>query len=167
MRNWQSKALVVALSLGTAIGATAQGTSNTIPGGTSPATRSSGLANNPRHDECAGLTGTSLRDCLRTHPDSAAGTGSANTQSRGMQGSRDTMRSNPTGSKSGSTSDAGNAANGAASGTGASSGAGTSSGTGNSGSTGAGGNASAGGTAGAGAAGGAGAGAAGGGGGGH
>jgi hypothetical protein len=120
MHNWQLKAIVVALSLGTAATAGAQTSSSTAgsTGMSSPATNST----EGDRKACAGLTGTAMRDCLRTHSSAGDNAGSTTSKSRSMQSGRDSMRRNPHGSQGGSSSDSGNAsgAAGASSGTGAS-----------------------------------------------
>lgn len=81
MKHWKWKALAAAASLVAAVSAGAQSTGAT--GGTDrgmtagDSSRSSGLASNPRHDECEGLTTTALRDCLKAREDrlDAAGAG--------------------------------------------------------------------------------------------
>jgi hypothetical protein len=120
MRNWQLKSIVVALSLGTAVTVGAQTSSSTAgsPVMSSPAPKST----EGDRKECAGLTGTAMRDCLRAHSGAGNNDASTTSKSRSMQGGRDSMRRNPHGSQGGSSSDSGNAsgAAGAASGTGSS-----------------------------------------------
>ena len=88
MKLWPWKALAAAVSLAAAGSAGAQSsaaTGSTDRGMSSDdASKSSGLASSPRHDECEGLTTTALRDCLKARQDrlDAAGPGPTTTTPR-------------------------------------------------------------------------------------
>jgi hypothetical protein len=75
MKHRQMKLLAAAAALAAAVSASAQTPPST--GASTDTSKSSGLADNPKHDECAGLTTTALRDCLRAQQDrlDAAGAG--------------------------------------------------------------------------------------------
>ena len=75
MKHWQMKLLAAGVALAAVASAGAQTSPST--GASTEQGKSSVLADNPKHDECAGLTTTALRDCLRAQQDrlDAAGAG--------------------------------------------------------------------------------------------